>query len=159
MGDFADEEPVFYEAEFCRKTGQEDDEDFIYEGFSYGGNKTSEGVSLPYFTKETTLEIANDLLSCGRVLVYEKDCDVFRYVDKTMKIHTFKGEDIKVNDWEGGSYTEHVYPIGHNILPDFAWAEVVKSWIYVSRAQCPYCGHEFGDVNNTCEECGREVNF
>ena len=30
---------------------------------------------------------------------------------------------------------------------------------YVTRAICPYCGEEFGDVHNTCEHCGREVNF
>jgi hypothetical protein len=153
---------LFQEAEFYRKTGQDDDHKFTYEGYSSDGETDPKtGVALPFFTKETAEEIANDLLASGRVMVYDKEEEAFQYVDAKEHVHVFKGEDIKVEPGVGltPGVKVHAYPIGRGVLPDFAWTEVVKSWIYVTRAICPYCGDEFGEVRNECESCGREVDF
>ena len=158
MGDFADNEPVFYEADFFIQILREGDEKFAYEGYSYGGNKDEKtGAALPYFAREIADEIMGNLSILGWEIRFDADTDTYIYRSKsTGTVRSFTGEDIEINDWEGGAYNEHVYPIGHGVI---GWMEVVKSWIYVSRAQCPYCGHEFGDVGHTCDECGREVDF
>ena len=50
--------PIFYEAEFYRKTGSESDRKFTYEGFSH---KENTDPALPYFTREVADEIAGDI--------------------------------------------------------------------------------------------------
>ena len=161
MGEFAEDDPKFYDAEFYRKTGGEDDRDFTYEGISYGGNKTPDGIALPYFIKEVVEQIADDLNVSGILLTYYQDVDVYRYIGKDGMIHDFVGENVDVEDWEGGSRPEHVYPIGHDgidaKLPEFAWVEVIKSWDYITQAVCPYCGHGSDKAPDTCPECGHEV--
>lgn len=156
-------DPFFYETEFFRKTGGENDKCYQFEGFSYGGNTDPEtGSALPYFSKEVADDLVGDLAASGINLFYDETSDAYTCADKKGELHIFKGEDIEAQDTEpmGGTYKEHVYPIGQGIKDGtFAWEEIVKSWNYVTRAICPYCGTEFGEVNNTCEECGRTVYF
>ena len=146
------DEPDFYEAEFCLRG----DDDTSYEGVSYGGNIDPETkYAAPYFEKEVVLELINDLAASETLLTYNENTDAFYYTDMGGTVHIFAGEDVEVD-----RKMMHIYPIGRGVTDGkFAWKEFHKSWIYVTRAICPYCGDEFGEVDNTCDSCGREVDF
>jgi hypothetical protein len=156
-------EPEFYEAEFCRKTGSDDDETFTYEGISCGGDKDPEtGCAHPWFEKNVGQMIAGNLVAFGVKLIFDQATDAFYYTDKAGEVHTFIGEDVEVCMSPGMFPGEkrHVYPIGWGVSDGmFAWAEILKDWIYVTRAICPYCGYETDEARNECEDCGREVDF
>lgn len=155
-------EPEFYEAEFYRNTGSDDDGTRTYEGVSYGGDTDPKtGCACPWFEKNVGQMIMGDLAASGVKLIFDKATDAFYYTDKKGEVHVFLGEDVEVV-FSPGEYPgdkRHVYPIGHDVNDGmFAWAETPKDWIYVSRAICPYCGYETDQTHDCCEECGREVS-
>jgi len=127
------------------------------------GTLHKNGLLVVFFPLESGQEMTEDpgILEVLEDLRFDEAGDAFtcRYYDSGKKVFVdgiFHGQDIEVRENDGGSYTEHVYPIGSGIL---IVKEQHKSWIYVTRAQCPYCGHETGDALETCDNCGREVDF
>ena len=156
-------EPVFLTAEFFLRTGSENQKDFTYAGFSYGGNTDVEtGCAVPYFDKGVSDEIAGDLEGRGMALLYDGVGDFFYYTDRARNLHVFQGETIEVETVTGCSPGAEVraYPIGRDVRDGmFAWEEVPRTWIYVTRCQCPYCGYEFPETEEECPECGRKVDL
>ena len=152
-------EPKFYRAEFYIKPVRPDENNPRYEGISYGGNKDYDtGAATPYFPREVADQVVSDLSNRGWDIIFDPETDSYTFVSqKTGTIRVFKGEDIDIPnfEWEAPETNVHVYPIGHGVV---GWMEVVKSWEYVTRAICPYCGYE-SEGGNQCPECGFEVNF
>lgn len=149
----------FYEATFYPKTGRPDEHVFTFEGFSYTGNIDKESHAHPYFTREVVDSMLDITPFIRWSIQFDEARDTYVCFDAVTRTeYLFKGEDIEVIDpYDFNSRNkEHVYQIGEGVI---VWIEKIKCWEYVSRATCPYCGEEFREVSNTCEKCGRTVNF
>jgi len=156
-------EPVFLVADFFLRTGDGKQKNNIYRGFSYGGNTDEEtGCAVPYFDRLVSGEIVGNLIGMGVKLLYDGATDSFYYTDKAGEVHTFQCESIEVEISPGCSpgVKAFVYPIGRGVRDGtFVWKEIPRTWIYVTRCQCPYCGYEFPEAEAECLECGRKVDL